>query len=297
MPTSRPSRYPEPFVINNQIPPHKQTFIILHDRGSSATAFGPAILFRPLPPFNRSGYAAHSQHQYWSTQSTTLYMAFPHAKFVFPTASMLRATAFTESVINQWLDEETRRWRAELPIPGLRDTVRYMHGLIQKEIDILDGDAAGVVVGGMSQGCAAALISALLWEGDPLGGCIGLCGWLPFAEEIMDATQPDKEDENEAPTRFKEGINRLREKLDVPASSERGQDTAYSMPDNTPLFIAHGIEDKTVPVTFGRQMVDSLKSLGWSNDNIQWKEYPGLVHNYSEGMLSDMVKFLSERLV
>lgn len=225
---------------------------------------------------------------------------------------MLRAVTFTESVINQWfdthwpltednehssrnsLDEETRKWRSELPIPGLRDAVRYIHELIKAEIEILDGDAGSVVVGGWSQGCAASLISVLLWEGDPLGGWFGLSGWLPFAEEVMNAAQ--QEGEVAEKSSLEKGIATLRDKLDIPASS-RTDDAAEQSSLDIPLFVAHGTEDKTVPIALGRQMVDSLRVLGWSNHNIQWKEYRSLGHTYSENMLSDMLEFLTERLV
>lgn len=321
MPTRRPSRWPRPLAINPQTLPHKQTFIILHDRGSNATDFGTALLFKR---FDRSQDASNTDHQsqyqrqdFTAQATATLHTAFPHAKFVFPTAPMLRAATFTESVINQWfdthwpltssdasevnernsLDEETRKWRSELPIPGLRDTVRYIHELIKAEIEILDGDAGSVIIGGLSQGCAASLISALLWEGEPLGGWFGLSGWLPFAEEVMEGAQQDDEDENEASTPLEKGIALLREKLDIPASSQTDDDTKQSSLNSMPLFLAHGSEDKAVHITLGRQMVDCLKSLGWSNHNLQWKEYRGLAHTYSENMLSDMVEFLTERLV
>lgn len=227
---------------------------------------------------------------------------------------MLRAATFTESVINQWfdthwpltednehnsrnsLDEETRQWRSQLPIPGLRDAVRFIHELITTEIEDLGGDAGSVIIGGFSQGSAASLISTLLWEGEPLGGWFGLNGWLPFAEEIVDAAQQDDEDENEASTPLEKGIALLRDKLDIPASAQVDDDAEQSSL-NIPLFIANGTEDKTVPITLSRQMVDSLKSLGWGNHNIQSQEYRGLTHTYSENMLSDMVEFLTERLV
>lgn len=308
MSPQQPPRWPRPLVINPHTLPHRQTFIILHDRGSQATDFGPALLFRP---FHRSRNASNTQ--YFSAQSiTSLHSAFPYAKFVFPTASLLRAANFTESVINQWfdthwpltgdneynsrnsLDEETRKWRSELPISGLRDATRYIHELIKAEIEILDGDAGSVVVGGFSQGCAASLISALTWEGDPLGGWFGLSGWLPFAEEITNAAQHEGEDV-EKPS-LEKGIATLRGKLGIPASSQT-DDGAEQSALNIPLFVAHGTEDKTVPIALGRQMVDSLKTLGWSSHNLQWKEYHGLAHTYSENILSDMVKFLTERLV
>lgn len=307
MPARRSPRWPRPIVINPQISPHKQTFIILHDRGSNATDFGPALLFRP---FHRSRNASITR--YFAAHSTTnLHKAFPHAKFVFPTASLLRAAAFTESFINQWfdthwpltennvhnprnsLDEESR---SDLPVPGLRDAVRYVHDLIKAEIRILDGDASSVVIGGFSQGSAASLISVLLWEGDPLGGWFGLNGWLPFAEEVMNAAQQDNEHDNEESTPLVKGTALLRRKLDVPDSSQTG-DAAEQGSLNMPLFIAHGTEDRTVPMTLGRQTADTLKDLGWGGQNLQWKDYRGLAHTYSEKMLSDMVEFFTERLL
>lgn len=57
------------------------------------------------------------------------------------------------------------------------------------------------VLGGLSQGCAAALVATLLWEGGRLGALVGMCGWLPYAarmsEEVEDALASNGEGEDD----------------------------------------------------------------------------------------------------
>lgn len=77
-------------------------------------------------------------------------------------------------------------------IDGLRETTAYLHALIREEIALLRPSAGGardIVLGGLSQGCAASLVGAALWDGEEgsLGAVVGLCGWLPFVEGVMAA--------------------------------------------------------------------------------------------------------------
>lgn len=56
---------------------------------------------------------------------------------------------------------------------------------------------ARVVIGGLSQGCAAALHVLLNFGGQaPMAGFIGVSRWLPFAE-ILDPTVVDRDDGGE----------------------------------------------------------------------------------------------------
>lgn len=71
--------------------------------------------------------------------------------------------------------------REELQEPGLRETTAYLHGLLRAEIAVPGGGAADVVLGRLSQGCAAARVALLLWEGKRPGAFVGMCGWLPVA--------------------------------------------------------------------------------------------------------------------
>ncbi|OJD11547.1 hypothetical protein AJ78_07707 [Emergomyces pasteurianus Ep9510] len=85
--------------------------------------------------------------------------------------------------INQWIDNDSLEdpgQRTELGIEGLEEPSAMVRGLIEAEANGLStlwgGDGYGrVVVGGLSQGCAAGVIMALgggvLW-----GGWAGLWG-------------------------------------------------------------------------------------------------------------------------
>ena len=172
--------YPKPLIV----PPletHKETWIILHGRGSNAQKFGPELLATLLPG-----------HE-------TLAQALPHAKFIFPTASVRRATIYKRSLTTQWFDNwslDTPTQREELQIEGLRETTAFIHGILRKEIALVGPE--NVILGGLSQGCAAALITTLLWDGEPLGAVFGICGWLPYRghmQELAETVENDDEDD------------------------------------------------------------------------------------------------------
>jgi predicted esterase len=293
--------------------PHKQTFILLHGRGSSGEKFGPALLETPIPLPSSDSTATKS-----TTNVLTLASAFPHARFVFPTAARRRATVYGRAHTRQWFDnwklDPPATDREELQVPGLGETTAYLHGLLRAEIAAVPGGrAADVVLGGLSQGCAAALV---LWEGEePLGVFVGMCGWLPFAARLdeqlvlagsdQDAVKnrgeeeedvdddmfdpferddPAEEAELDPPTR---AVNWLKEEIQifsaVPSSSTRRG------PGATPVFLGHGVEDDRVSVVLGRHASACLSKMG---TDASWREYEGLGHWYSGDMLRDMVEFV-----
>ena len=281
--------YPKPLVIPPLALPHKQTFILLHGRGSSGEKFGPPLLDTPI----RLDTTA---------EVLTLASAFPHARFVFPTAARRRATLYGRALTHQWFDnwklDPPATDREELQTPGLRETTAYLHDLVRAEVAALGGSAADVVLGGLSQGCAAALVAVLLWEGEPLGGFVGMCGRLPFAVRLGEqlgtgddggAAEADDYDPFE---RDGEGsdldpparaVHWLREELQLSSSSTR-RDLG-----GTRVFLGHGVEDDRVSVVLGRQASACLTKMG---TDVSWREYEGLGHWYSGDMLRDMVRFL-----
>ncbi len=178
------TRYPEVLIKAPQSGSHQQTFIFLHGRGSNATIFGPELLASPIPEFGN------------------LPLAFPDAKFIFPTASRRRAKIYKRMRIHQWFDnwslEAPEKWQ-EFQNDGLRETSKFIHRLLRKEIEAVG--ARNVVLGGMSQGCAASLVALLLWEGEALAAGVGMCGWLPYQKAMADLIREEGsgsigEDEN-----------------------------------------------------------------------------------------------------
>jgi len=314
--SNRNNTYPEPLII----PPlrsHKQTFILLHGRGSNASKFGPELLSTPIPHPQNAG------------ETVTLASAFPHARFVFPTASRRRATIYKRSIITQWFDNwelapaeaptsrAQEREREDLLIDGLRETSAYLHSLLRREIELLgdNGGAGNVVLGGLSQGCAASLIALLLWDGEPLAAAVGMCGWLPFRRQMEDIARgveavKDSEIEDEGFNPFasdsgdgdddgldppSRAVAYLREELEIEGSSSSSSSFQSSKKwpfQRTPLFLGHGVEDGKVPVHLGRE---ARSCLGVMGVDVSWKEYEGLGHWYSGEMLRDLVDFIRKR--
>ncbi len=287
------SEYPKPLIVPPTLE-HKQTIILLHGRGSNANKFGSEIIATEIPNFGR------------------LPAAFPSAKIVFPTASKRRAAVLKGKSFNQWfdswsLDTYAEGEREDLQYDGLRETSAYIHRLLREEIALVG--ANNVVLGGLSQGCGAILISLLMWDGEPIAAAWGMCGFLPLRaqlEEILQNHCDDNEDDNPfsrsdeynndseetdsgvspADLLLRKALAFLREELDIPASS---MPMAFQ---RIPLFLGHGVEDQKVAVNFGREAASCLRNMAM---DVHLKEYELLGHWYSKEMLHDMVKFSCNR--
>ena len=245
---------------------------------------------------------------------TTIDQAFPHARFVFPTAARRRATVYRRAHTNQWFDN----WKLDPPATareglqsrGLRETTAYLHSLIRAEAAKVSGGASSVVIGGLSQGCAASLMALLLWEGEPLCAMVGMCGWLPFCARLLEQMDMgngdgldmytsegggedevfdpfDRDDNSEAPPENpgQRALNWLREELQVYSSSAQPDIVARKVP----IFLGHGTKDDSVSVVLGRDASLSLRGI---RADVVWREYEGLGHWYSGPMLRDLVDFL-----
>lgn len=315
--------YPDPLVFEPLKLPHQQTFILLHGRGSWAEKFGPEMLRTPIQSSQPSvpDSSTPSVDEPVDTSQTrkpvvTLQTAFPHARFVFPTAARRRATIYKRALTHQWFNnwklDPPATEREELQIAGLRETTLFLHQVLRSEIAIVPGGAKNVVLGGLSQGCAASLVALLLWEGENLGAVVGMCGWLPFAEALMAETLDDKNahDDNEqlgfdpfaadacgdneldhaaaADTPAQRAIGWLREQLGLPAPPLLSETLPVH---NIPIFMGHGVQDGRVSIELGRRAVECLKKLG---AGVRWKEYDDLGHWNSSEMLKDMLDFLVE---
>lgn len=318
--------YPDPLIFEPLQLPHQQTFILLHGRGSWAEKFGPELLRTPIqsprqdlpncnedePLVNETGNTSEDQEP-----TMTLRTAFPHARFVFPTAARRRATIYKRSRTHQWFDnwrlDPPATDREELQIEGLHETTKYLHQLLCAEIAIVPGGAKNVVLGGLSQGCAASLVALLLGEGEDLGAVVGMCGWLPFAGSLMEEARGEEDEQYDngvmafdpfavdtchegessdgaVRTPAQKAVSWLREQLDLPAL----QLPSELLPvQRISIFLGHGGQDEKVNIALGRRASECLDKLG---ARVCWKEYDDLGHWYSAGMLNDLFHFLEESL-
>ncbi|KAI1944819.1 hypothetical protein LOZ53_004346 [Ophidiomyces ophidiicola] len=286
--------YPTPLTI----PPlthHTHTLILLHGRGSNAERFGLELL-----------------------QSTSLPAQLPSVRFIFPTASKRKATVLKKMPINQWFDNyslEDPNERPDLQVTGLCETAAYLRALIEKEAEILGPRGYNrIILGGLSQGCAASVITliggGLGPEGnEELGGFIGMSGWLPFEKQLRDLTQPAGDDEDDASPfgqdtcdEGEEGhqafhaLNHIRDILDLPELAPEelspGQPPGYLA---IPAFIGHGFLDPKVSVRLGEGLATFMsKALQM---DVTWKPYEELGHWYSvPDEIDDIVQFLSKNV-
>lgn len=297
--------FPPPMVIPPLKQPHRQTIILLHGRGSSAKFFAPDLLSVPL------GFPAASP----GLSSGTFQDYLPHTRFVFPTAPRSRATIYRRSIINQWYDG-SGDWEETL-LGHAKETVLFLHSLIEDEA-IRVGGTGRVVLGGFSQGCAAALLCLLMWRGTALGGILGMCGMLPMAGAISEAmveryrrldgrydeapeySDDDPFEQSDADSNTSREAGRAQCDPVKRALRTLGDEIGIPVPElttrlslrETPVFLGHGTVDDNVPVHYGQEASRVLRTMGC---DVDFKTYNGLDHCYSKDMLKDMIEFLGNR--
>ncbi|KKZ64442.1 hypothetical protein EMCG_09577 [[Emmonsia] crescens] len=301
--------YPEPLVIPPLSPTeHTHTFILLHGRGSNAERFGMEFL-----------------------RAANLSARLPTVKFIFPTASKRRSTVLKKIQINQWFDNyslEDPGERTELQIDGLCQTGTFLHALIEREakefVDRGDDGYRRIILGGLSQGCAAGVFTFLagglgedysneMGNRRLVGGFVGMSGWLPLNRQLEDIFQsssgdvldeddfnpfaqspppgpndgPDNDDGESAEL---QAINHIRDILDLPMLPALATHNFQS-----PVFLGHGSADEKVSVNLGQSMVDFLKKR--LDMDVTWKVYEGFGHWYKvPDEIDDIVHFLKEKV-
>ena len=282
--------FPPPLVVPPFAGAHELTFILLHGRGSQGEIFGPALLDSPIVP------SSNTDHH----ETACLVIAFPKARFVFPTAPRRRATLYKRALTRQWFDNwdlvPPATEQEYLQIDGLRESVRYIHALWRSEMLLVPGGANNVIIGGLSQGCAASLISLLLWDGPPFAAVFGMCGWLPFAERLKEQLHSTEDPDNFDPFDS--------QNISSSENQESAQDRALFWLQEeimgfrasrecsyaqTPIFLGHGDLDEKVSIVLGRTAAEILEELGAVT---QFRSYHGQGHWYSPGLLRDVVDFL-----
>ncbi|KAK6511272.1 hypothetical protein TWF481_000193 [Arthrobotrys musiformis] len=294
-------KYPNPFIVTPTTP-HTHTIILLHGRGSNGPKFGTEFITSP------------------TSTGATLQTTLPFAKWIFPTAKKRRAVLFKRIPINQWFDIydiNNQSYREHLQVDGLQETTELVHTLIEEEIR--SGiPAERIVVGGLSQGCAASLYAMLCYK-RRIGGYIGMCGWLPFAKYVegclgisLSEGDPGDDmfetlDDEESPGFFEksdesngnegeraknptmEAIGFLKDNISFPISDDDRLEVLQ-----TPVFLGHGALDEKVQFRLGEQARDALKGLGFK---VTWEGYDDLGHWYKIPEEIDHIKeFLTNTL-
>lgn len=288
--SARPA--PTPFVVE-PLAQHTHTFILLHGLGSNGEKFGRELLETGI-----------------GSDGLGLPSRFPGAKFIFPTSRRRRSTAFRRSMLTQWFDVaslDDPSDRSHKQLAGLRESFAEILAIVEQESRDAGIPRQNIVLGGLSQGCAMALICLIAFE-RPIGGFVGMSGWLPFQIEIetraaagdgvelndvvLGGTNERCSVSAEADTEKKDhgrsltnGIDYVRELLQLDNVSD-GAPTVLS----TPIFLGHGEADEKIKVTLGEAAHHTMGRLGF---DVEWRVYAGQGHWYKiPDEIDDVVAFV-----
>ncbi|PHH66388.1 hypothetical protein CDD81_7443 [Ophiocordyceps australis] len=147
--------------------PHTHTVILLHDVASNGVMFGRDLM--------RLGKTSSDK---------TLDWLFPGVRFVFPSSPRLPCLAMHQMRLSLWFDVarlDDPSFRQDIQRQGLCASTRHIVVLLHWEMRLVPADK--IIIGGLGQGCALSLV-LLLSLGYPIGGIIGMSGFLPFQFEL-----------------------------------------------------------------------------------------------------------------
>jgi phospholipase/carboxylesterase len=169
-------------------------------------------------------------------------------RFVFPNAPVRPVTINGGMRMRAWYDIKGLDRRAAEDAAGFRDTDAHIRELIAREV------ARGIptnriVLAGFSQGGAASLYS-LARLPEKLAGVMALSCYLPLQGVFAAERTPPN--------------------------------------DATPIFMAHGIADATLPMALGSASRDFLLREGYT---VEWHQYP-MAHSVCPAEVADIRDFL-----
>lgn len=175
-----------------------------------------------------------------------------HVKFVFAEAPNLPVTLNYGMVMPAWYDiKSLGNVMGQQDEEGILASIDRVKQVVAEEVE--GGLSTNrIVVGGFSQGCAISLGASVIYD-KPLGGVVGLSGYLPIHDKM------------------------------VALKSEANA--------NTPYFLGHGTADQVVKFQSGELSRDFLKGT-LNRTNLQWHQYEGMVHTASPEEIEDVFKFL-----
>ncbi|KAI1804244.1 alpha/beta-hydrolase [Daldinia bambusicola] len=269
---------------------HCHTIILLHGLSSNGRKFGSELLQTGVDSSGRK-----------------LQQLLPNARFIFPTAKPRRSSAFKRIVLTQWFDLariSDPEYRKETQIQGLVESAVELEQLIRQEVSIVSPQ--NVIIGGLSQGCAMSL-SVLLALDYPLGGFIGMSGYLPFRKDIEEAIRGDDADlDDDNPFATSEPVGEFepqaqdpRRKAAVferdllcfpPLANATEADTAHP----TPIFLGHGDADEKKPYEQGEAAARTMQAAGYE---VVWKLYHELGHWYKiPDEIDDIIAFIKSKV-
>ena len=171
-------------------------------------------------------------------------------RFVFPNAPKRAITINNGFVMPAWYDIVSLEMNQRADRAGIAESVKQMKQIIEHE-KTLGISEDKIVMAGFSQGAVIAMATGL-FHPQKLKGILALSGYLPYTAADLQQAPPTNQ--------------------------------------QTPIFLAHGMQDNVVPFIFGRGTYEALKKSGF---NVSWHDYP-MGHSVSAREIEDIARWLTE---
>ncbi|KXJ87308.1 Alpha/Beta hydrolase protein [Microdochium bolleyi] len=269
---------------------HTHSIMLLHGLGDNGPKFGAELL--------QTGFTSTGH---------TLPQLLPGARFIFPSAKRRRSSAINRALLRQWFDIARLpdpEYRRETQLQGLAESAAQLEPLVRAEVD--EVGAGNVILGGISNGSAMSM-ALLMALGLPLGGYIGLCSYMPWQRDLLEAVSDtsnegglDDEDnpfanDDDATAEEKTPAVRMiefeRDLLGMDPGPELSDD---KMLVKTPVFLGHGELDEKKPPAIGKAAAETLRACGY---DVTWRLYPELGHWYQvPDEIDDIVDFIEGKV-
>uniref|UniRef100_A0A3P9J4Z8 Acyl-protein thioesterase 1 n=1 Tax=Oryzias latipes TaxID=8090 RepID=A0A3P9J4Z8_ORYLA len=180
----------------------------------------------------------------------------PHVKYIFPHAPTMPVSLNMRMSMPSWFDIYGLSPDADEDEAGIKRASENLKTLIEQEVR--NGiPSHRIILGGFSQGGALSLYTALTTQ-QKLAGVIALSSWLPLRKSFPQA-----------------------------ATNSANKDMH--------VLQCHGDADPLVPLMFGTQTAEKMKSL-INPANMAFKTYRGLPHSTCPEEMVDVKRFIEKHL-
>lgn len=153
--------------------------------------------------------------------------------------------------------------------PDLENSINHVLAIVEEETQWYRMD--DIFIGGIGQGFAVAAGAMLVDGTGDFAGLIGLRGWLPFSQQLIDEM---------GNSHHREWVNTARtwlapNKFSVAPAQSCSIILRNQLEDdnNTPIFLAHPRYDKVVDHTETSRARKVFVKMGWPELELNWRPY------------------------